>query len=328
MNRTDRLVGIMLVLQGGRATSVPELARRFGVTRRTMYRDLAALGESGFPLASTAGRYTVPEGHRLTPIAFPPQEGAALLLGGRLLRAFGDRALTALVDAASARLETTLPPPVRRHTGELLASVEMRQSAHASRYHSGEFLGFLRAIATHRVATIRYTAAGTGEVSERTIEPMGLLLASDRWSVVAYCRLREDGRLFRGDRIERATFSDERFQPRPEVLERLGQPPRSSAEGVITAVLRASLGLTQRLRGTLESDVLREEMDGDCTRLTVRLPSLERALGFTLACGAEVEVLEPSSLREAVALEAEALHALYAIPYVKNVSTQSTRASA
>src|SRR5262249_3127784 len=140
MNRTARLVGIMLVLQTGRGTSVRELAGRFEVTRRTVYRDLADLAEAGFPLSTAAGRYAVPDGYRLTPTAFPASEAAALLLGGRLLRAIADGAITALVDAASARLEATLPPPVRYQAAQLLAAVRMRPTTGAARVGSPDLL--------------------------------------------------------------------------------------------------------------------------------------------------------------------------------------------
>jgi len=311
MNRTSRLIGIMLVLQGRRATSVPELAQRFEVTRRTLYRDLKALSDAGFPLASDAGRYGVPEGHQLAPVAFPAHEATALLLGARLLGSLGNRSLKALVDAATARLETTLDQKVRSQTRTLLAAVHVRAGRSVRGSQSNGVLELLRAIALHRVARISYAAASTGEVSERSIEPVGLVVSADRLSVVAYCRLRQDARVFRGDRIGHIAVLEERFEPRDEILASLTAPKSSGHEKAVLVELRASVAAAERLRSEFTNNALQEAEDGDCARLTIRFSSFEHAMRLLLGLGAEVEVLTPVSLRDAMAEEAETLHALY-----------------
>ena len=328
MNRTDRLVGIMLVLQSRRTTSASELAQRFAVTRRTVYRDLKALAEADFPLGGAGGRYAVAEGHQLTAVAFPTPEAVTLILGARLLHAISEPSLKATIDAATARLEAALPAPVLQRSRELLASVRMQPGVSMTGRRPTELLGLLRAVATQRAARIVYVSAGTGEVTERTIEPVGVLVGSTHWSVVAHCRLRADTRVFRGDRIERVAFLDEWFVSHPSVLEALTSASASPDEGATMVRLKASLAMAQRLRGELGTRLLAEEADGDCVRLTARLPGLDRAIPLLLALGAEIEVLEPRALREAIACEAELLHAVYASRWTGQTLTISDTSSA
>jgi predicted DNA-binding transcriptional regulator YafY len=86
VNRTDRLFAITVLLQSRTRLRAQDLALRFGVSKRTVYRDIAALSESGVPVVSLPGEgYELMEGFSLPPLAFTTGEASALFLGGRLL---------------------------------------------------------------------------------------------------------------------------------------------------------------------------------------------------------------------------------------------------
>jgi predicted DNA-binding transcriptional regulator YafY len=87
MNRTDRLVAMVLYLQGRRLVRAEDLARRFEISLRTVYRDMAALFEAGVPISGGAGvGYTLVKGYHLPPVMLTSAEASALLLGGELVR--------------------------------------------------------------------------------------------------------------------------------------------------------------------------------------------------------------------------------------------------
>ena len=86
MNRTDRLLAIVLELQGRDRVTAEDLARTFEVTKRTIYRDIAALNESGVPVVSAAGQgYWLMEGYFLPPVSLSPDEAIMLVLGSEVM---------------------------------------------------------------------------------------------------------------------------------------------------------------------------------------------------------------------------------------------------
>jgi predicted DNA-binding transcriptional regulator YafY len=125
VNRTDRLVGILLELQARGQLRAEDLAARFEVSVRTIYRDLEALGESGVPLVATPGQgYRLMQGYFLPPLAFSAPEAAVLVLGAELVRQRVDADLQRSADTALSKLTGVLPAErraaVERWRSELL----------------------------------------------------------------------------------------------------------------------------------------------------------------------------------------------------------------
>ncbi|MDI1319817.1 MAG: HTH domain-containing protein, partial [bacterium] len=91
MNRTDRLVAMVLHLQGRRVVRASELAEHFSITERTVYRDIAALGEAGVPIVGEAGvGYCLLKGYQLPPVMFTADEATSLVVGGELVKQVTD----------------------------------------------------------------------------------------------------------------------------------------------------------------------------------------------------------------------------------------------
>ena len=92
MNRIDRLSAILIQLQGKKVVKASEIAERFNISLRTVYRDVKALQESGVPIGAEAGTgYYIVEGYHLPPVMFNREEAAALLTGEKLMEHFSDR---------------------------------------------------------------------------------------------------------------------------------------------------------------------------------------------------------------------------------------------
>ena len=85
MNRVDRLFGILLQLQQRRRVRAQDLAARFEVSERTIYRDMTALCEVGVPITALPGEgYELMEGYYLRPLVFTPEEAGALSLAAQM----------------------------------------------------------------------------------------------------------------------------------------------------------------------------------------------------------------------------------------------------
>ena len=110
MNRVDRLLTLILYLQSRRVVTAEELARHFELSIRTVYRDLAALGEAGVPIVAEAGvGYALLKGYHLPPVNFTAEEANALVTGGLLLGQFADGSLKAQMGSALKKVRAILP---------------------------------------------------------------------------------------------------------------------------------------------------------------------------------------------------------------------------
>jgi len=212
VKRLTRLVSMALLLSARRRLKAEELAGHFGISLRTVYRDLAALEEAGFPVIGTAGDgYQLPAAAQLRPLGFEPEEAEALVLAARVLGGSASDDLGEHLRSAVAKLEAGLPPAAVRRLRDHRRAVHLPVGDQQRAGPLGLLLG---AIHDRQVVHIRYDGLARGEATERDVEPLGLVRLGRWWLVSAYCRLRQDLRAFRSDRILEATPTGEVFAPR------------------------------------------------------------------------------------------------------------------
>ncbi len=212
MKRLHRLVSLALLLSARRRLTADEAARHYGVSVRTMYRDLAALEEAGFPLTGTPGDgYTLADGAQLKGMAVTPDEAEALVLAARILQRDADEQLAATLQGAVVKLESTLSPDARRRLKSSRATVKLMRGAEKK---AGPLSLLLDAVHERKVLRLVYDGLGRGVPTEREVEPLGLLRFADAWLMPAWCRLRGDVRMFRSDRVRSAKPTGETFTER------------------------------------------------------------------------------------------------------------------
>ena len=115
MNRVDRLFGILLQLQQRRRVRAQDLAARFEVNERTIYRDISALCEVGVPIAALPGEgYELMEGYYLRPLVFTPDEAGALSLAAQMFLNQASGRIAATGQAALAKISAVLPETTRQ----------------------------------------------------------------------------------------------------------------------------------------------------------------------------------------------------------------------
>lgn len=203
-----------LLLTARKRLRAKELAEQFAVNERTIYRDIKALQAAGFPVEGTAGDgYRVPLDAFLRPLALSEPEAESLALAARMLSMSADDQLRETLATATAKLESALGPEARRRVRQHRSDVVVGRTAGR---RGGPIGVILEALRLRQVLRITYTAGSTRETTDRDVEPLGVVLLDQAWLLVAFCRLRQDLRGFRVDRIRRASIlAGEPFAPRP-----------------------------------------------------------------------------------------------------------------
>ena len=308
MNRTDRLMGMLLEFQARRELRAEDLARRFEVSVRTVYRDVQALSEGGVPIAALPGKgYRLLDGYFLPPVAFTADEAAVLALGGGFVRDRVDPELRRAADGALGKLAGVLPPErreaVARRRRELLFP-DLGTEADERK------LTCLRAaVEERRVLRLRYHARRRPAAEERDVEPVSLVYLDQAWHLAAYCRLRQGPRLFRLDRVDRFEPLGERF----ELAERHAfGPPSTRLDGLPEARVRFDPAVERWVRERQPFTFLREEVHSDGSVFVYALRDEGEVLAWLLSWGAAVAVLSPAGLRARLAAEARAVLARHA----------------
>jgi len=309
MNRTDRLMGILLELQARGELRAEDLARTFEVSVRSVYRDMQALSETGVPVVATPGKgYRLMEGYFLPPLSFTPAEAALLLLGGEFVRGRVDPELRRAADDALRKLAGVLPTErraeVARRRGEILFTGPSRESSHLMRART--------AIEERRVLHLLYHAYRRAEPEPREVEPVKLVYLADAWHIAAYCRLRQASRLFRLDRIDRLEVLEERFT----LSERhtVGPDPVEVWDRFPEARVRFSPEAHRWIRERPPYFFRREETDPASPIFTFSLRDEPALVSWLLGWGDSAEVLHPPHLRDRLAGEAAAILARYTPP--------------
>ena len=209
MSRAARLLDLMQALRRHRRpVTADTLAQKLGVSKRTLYRDIATLIGEGAPIEGEAGMgYVLREGFFLPPLAFDDEEIDALVLGLRWVSRNADIVLAQAAYESLAKIAAVLPANLRdaMESERIFAATDREQPIVKI-----DVKAIRDAIRLSRKVEIVYRD-GKNVPTTRKIWPIALAFFNDVWLVVAWCETREDFRHFRTDRIESATVSAGRY---------------------------------------------------------------------------------------------------------------------
>ena len=218
MKRFDRLIAILLQLQTSRLLRAADLAARYHVSERTIYRDMRSLEAAGVPLVAETGLgYYLDRGYQLPAVNFSPDEAIALLVGVKGIQAHVAGSLSQRAESAMDKLLAVMDSQQRDDIRELQARIGVdgvSRSASTSENHS--FDTCQQALMTRRQMLLSYTANYNGQHSERTVEPIGLSHYGGHWHLIAWCQLRDAMRDFRLDRMQTVEIQSAHCPARPE----------------------------------------------------------------------------------------------------------------
>ncbi|OLB35288.1 MAG: hypothetical protein AUG82_05210 [Ktedonobacter sp. 13_1_20CM_4_53_11] len=310
MNRTDRLLAIVLELQGKGRQRAEDLAATFETSKRTIYRDIQALGEAGVPLISVPGRgYSLMKGYFLPPLSFTTDEATMLLLGSDFTAQNFDAQYRSAAQSASRKIESVLSEKLRDEVRYLQDSILFISSGSTEDITETEMVRQLRRAIIER-ATVRfcyhtrYVRNGQSTQQTREADPYGLVHYANAWHLVAYCHLRQDIRNFRLDRMENLELLSRTFQ-RPTDFKMQQRRQEEAQRVVVRALFDQEVARWVRESRSYFMVAIEESAQGLLVTLHVRQES--EILQWLLSWGRHVQVLEPESLRSMIAEEAEGM---------------------
>lgn len=196
MNRIDRLFGILILLQSRKYVTAEKIADQFGISVRTVYRDMRALSEQGVPLSFEQHKgYFIVQGYFLPPISFNSDEANALLLMERFLEGFGDKSIAHHYTTALNKVKGVLRTAQKEKLETLNENIKLQLPERLK--NDTEYLSVLQnAISAKCIVEIDYKNKKE-EVSKREVEPIGLIFYAFSWHLIAWCHLRNEYRDFK-----------------------------------------------------------------------------------------------------------------------------------
>lgn len=322
LNKTERLFALVLLLQNRPNMTSRDLAEHFGVSRRTIFRDLRTLGESGVPLTyAERGGYEILEGYQLPPLMFSAREAATLLVGTGFTKLQPDASLRADADAVAMKIRNVLPEPVRDYIDRLqertvLAPFNEPDGGGATEDEEGRWFELSEAIARQRTVKMTYYVASRDEETVREVDPLGLVYYSDHWNLIAYDHLRDDIRNFRLDQMKRIRTRFDTFEPPAgfDLKEHLRE--RGTSPENVRMTVRFRNRAWRWAKRAVPADIEQELAVGDDhTEVTFEFENLAYVAKWLLRYGTDAEVVAPEALREAVARQAREVASIYgAVP--------------
>lgn len=303
MNRIDRLSAILIHLQSRRLVKAQDIAHKFSISLRTVYRDIHALGEAGVPIIGEAGTgYRLMEGYKLPPVMFNREEASALLTGEKLMLSKTDATTAGHFVSALDKIKAVLRMAEKEHIEEIEDHIAVIQ--HPAILHrlpvELHLQPLLKAIAGKNIVEIGYTSIEKQETLKREVEPVGIYHLGSHWYLIAFCRLRNDYRNFRTDKISGVTFTDQKIsQPHPPLQSFINQ---MAAERQVQKVVIDVEPSIVKYFGEQKyyNGFVKEEKAGDQIRMTFLTGSLAGFARWFMLFGDQSKIIEPSELRAMV----------------------------
>lgn len=213
MNHLSRLLSILTILKSKRVITGTELAKKFDVSLRTIYRDIKKLEESGVPVITIEGRgYSIMDGYIIAPIMFDEMEVNALITAEQLIAKTNDDSLIQHFEHTLQKIKSVFKSNLQSK-GEMLDSKMHVFKSHTGEIRTSSLSHIQMAIINFKVIEMTYQAKGN-DTTWRKIEPLAIYSFNEKWIVIGWCRLREDFRAFRLDRIKNFQILEEIFEDR------------------------------------------------------------------------------------------------------------------
>ena len=211
VKRITRLTAILTQLQTKRILTAAGLSEKFGVSKRTIYRDIKALERAGVPILTEEGKgYTLMKGYRMPPIMLTEKQANALILAEQLVLKSKDASFVQDSSEAIDKIKSILRYTAKDKANLLADRTKYDQVLQQER-SSSNLSDLQNALTNYQLVRIQYINK-EGTTTERIIEPFAILSA-ENWYMIAWCRLRKGFRFFRPDRIQKMEVLAEHFEP-------------------------------------------------------------------------------------------------------------------
>ncbi len=303
MNRIDRVTAILIQLQSKRVVKAQEIADRFTISLRTVYRDIKTLEEAGIPIIGEAGvGYSIMEGYRLPPVMFTKEEATALLTAEKLVEKLTDASTQEMYKAAMFKIKSVLRLTERDHLENMEQHIEVVDSPFFSKQknETAYLQNILKAISEKAVLNIDYFAEHSQEKSNRNIEPIGIFYMGRYWYLIAWCTLRKDYRTFRVDHIKYLSITAIHFEKEHPAL-RSFLSKVSKEKELHTVVILVEKNVLKYLgEQKFYNGFVSQKEVGNKMEMTFLTQSLEGFARWYMLFGESAEIITPRKLIDTI----------------------------
>lgn len=231
----DRIVAILIQLQSKKIVKAQDLADRFGVSLRTIYRDIRTLESSGVPIYSETGvGYSLVDGYKLPPVMFSREEAVSFVTAEKLMEHFTDNNLRKHFQSALFKIKAVLRDSQKDWIENIESKLFVTPTDNLFNKDIPDALEVLIASMAEKKQTILiYESVEAEAPTKRAIEPVGIFHENNFWYVLGYCHLREDYRQFRTDRIKAIRCSEEPFGRQHKDLDFYRKPAENTNKSFV-----------------------------------------------------------------------------------------------
>lgn len=301
MNRIDRISAILVQLQSRPVVRAADMAERFGVSLRTIYRDIRTLDEAGIPICGDSGiGYSLVEGYRLPPLMFTPEEALAFITAGKLVEQLTDHESAKHFHSGMDKIRAVLRRVDKSDLVNVGKSIEVYRHNLLPAPKQPNLLQTILGSINHRhILLMQYYTPSRNAFSDREIEAVGLSYIFDHWYLTAFCHLRKEYRNFRLDRIEQLTATDKSFSREHPSLSELGYdcPTNNLTKVVFHTTRTTSLNMgDQKYYYGLISEMER----GNIMEQTYMAYSIESIARLALSHIDTIKVIEPVEVKDKI----------------------------
>jgi len=302
MNRLERISAILVKLQSRPVVTAQEIADQFGVSIRTVYRDIRSLEESGIPVSGESGYgYSLVEGFKLPPLMFTTEEALSFLMAEKLVSHQTDGDTYSIYRSGMNKIRAVLKTAEKDILHNFDTYIRISGNHNTPPPVPANVLQpLLKSLMDKKQITIKYKAGYNYEITCRTIEPQGIFFMTGRWYILAWCTLRNDYRTFHLGRILEVITTGHTFKNNHPALDEL-----------IRAVYYNEVEINVKVRVHRDASrdmsmlkytygLLEEEEDGEYYIQQYRTSSLERFGRWYLMFADKGEIIEPQELKTVV----------------------------
>jgi len=290
--KINRLLEITIILLNKGATTAKELAERFNVSTRTIYRDIDVLSSAGVPVFTNKGNgggISLLESYSLNKAIISERESESLMLALKTLQAAKYPEIDSILDKIGALFKNA-------DTADWVYIDFSPWGSRPNEYN--KFIDIKKAILERKIISFDYVNADGGR-SLRLMEPMRLIFKGQAWYLWGYCRTREDFRTFRISRMKNVVITGNSFErKKPEDYDKR-ESVEEKTKKLVNLRLKFYREVLHRLYDDFDDGLIVRNADGTCN-VTITFPEDEWVYGYIMSFGCYVEVLEPDHIKEII----------------------------
>jgi len=300
--RFDRIVALLIHLQSRRTVKAKDLADRFNVSLRTIYRDIKSLEQAGVPIYSEAGvGYELMSHYKLPPVMFTKEEALSFIAAEKLVQKYIDHDLSLHFANALFKIKSVLQISEKEWLQNIESKIVMATPSQSFfNAEAPETLTCLfESIAKQEQTNIKYKGVNDLEAIDRIIEAVGLFHEGGFWYVYAYCLKRQDYRQFRIDRIFEIKQNNSHYTKKhPTIQTFLEQKKKELPKTKVRIRVDNSVAhylIWERAYHGFESEIIQEQT----TEMTFLTPDIQEHFPrWYLMFADYAEILEPQQLKD------------------------------